>query len=103
NQGTGSLIASGRPSSRVATRSRRRRCPCCGLTMTTTAALFGLLCSDCNAAIMPFEFGSTMDDSRLRYLAEGDRMKRAKAHLEHRVIKTDPHAIRLVSSPRDRG
>ncbi|HZP97332.1 MAG TPA: endonuclease domain-containing protein [Candidatus Limnocylindria bacterium] len=63
----------------------------------------GLLCSDCNAAIMPFEFGSTMDDSRLRYLAEGDRMKRAKAHLEHRVIKTDPHAIRLVSSPRDRG
>lgn len=46
-----------------------------------TGTVRGLLCSDCNAAIFPFEFGSPIDDVTRRYLAEGDRQQRAASRL----------------------
>lgn len=57
----------------------------------------GMLCSDCNAAIMPLEDGREVDAVRERYLAVGDRLKYAHEHLRHTVIKTAGHGVRLAS------
>lgn len=57
----------------------------------------GLLCSDCNAAIFPFECRRPMDEVRRLYLAEGDRPERADAHMHHVVVKTADHGLRLLT------
>jgi len=61
-----------------------------------TGIVRGLLCSDCNAAIWPFEFGRAMDDVTRRYLAEGERRQRAEAHMHHLVVKTADRGLRLL-------
>ena len=63
-----------------------------------TGNVRGLLCSDCNAAIFPFEFNRPMDEVRRAYLAEGDRLERAEAHMRHVVVKTADHGLRLTSA-----
>ena len=68
----------------------------------STRGVRGLLCSDCNAAIFPFEFRRPMDEVRRRYLADGDRLHRAEAHMRHVMIKTADHGLRLVSRESDR-
>lgn len=63
-----------------------------------TFAVRGMLCSDCNAAIMPFEFGGSLDEVRRKYLSSDDRLTRAVAHLRHMVVKTTAHDVALVVS-----
>lgn len=60
-----------------------------------SGAVRGMLCSDCNAAIMPLEFGRQMDDAREQYLAIGGRLQYAHEHMRHRVVKTTSHSLRL--------
>ena len=62
-----------------------------------TGTVRGLLCSDCNAAIFPLEFGRPMDHVRQRYLADGDRLQRAKSHMAHVVVKGTHQDLRLVT------
>jgi hypothetical protein len=57
----------------------------------------GLLCSDCNAAIFPFEFKRPMDEVRRRYLSESDRLQRAEQHMDHVVVKNPDRGLRLVT------
>lgn len=65
-----------------------------------TSIVRGMLCSDCNAAIMPLEFGQEVDTVRQQYLAVGDRLKHAHEHLRHTVVKTTAHNVRLASDER---
>lgn len=62
-----------------------------------TRMVRGLLCPDCNAAIMPLEFAGGLDAFARCYLGSGARLRRAREHLCHVVMATDTDDLRVVS------